>query len=186
MKKAVIALLLVTMGVLPVLAQTENFQVYFDDNYTQATAECPAAPPGTVLDTLYVVANNFNMWVSAGELSVQYPAELAWIADIPNTPLAIGSTPTGVAYSWTLPQSAFGPFEVCKVLVSWMCNDCAGTAFPGGQVIVQPHPQTGFARLVRYPDNVVVDGIGLTSLVCAQVPVEETTWGRLKALFETE
>ena len=117
---------------------------------------------------------------------MQLPAELTWIGDMPNTPLAIGNTQAGVAYSWQLPQSGFTPYALCRILVAWNCDDCAGTTFPGGQVVVIPHPVTGFARVARYPDNVLVDGLGLTSLVCAQVPVEETSWGKLKALYDVE
>ena len=185
MRTAVIALVLVTMGALPVMAQTENFQVYFDDLYTQGAANCPGVG---VIDTLYVVTNNLNMFFTAAEFSVQLPPELTWLADLPNTTLAIGNTQSGVAYSWQLPQNGFAPYELCKILVSWNCNDCAGTPAPGGAVVVNKNlanpPAVTSPRVARYPDNTLIDVIGMTSLVCAQVPVEETSWGKLKALYD--
>ena len=180
MRTAVIALVLVTMA-LPAMAQSENFQIYFDDTYNQAAADCPGVG---VLDTLYVVANNFNMWISAAEFAVSLPPQLQWIADMPNTPLAIGNTQSGVAYSWQLPQNGFAPFEATRILVSWNCDDCVGAQ--NSPVVVIPHPVTTHARVSRFPDNVLVDGIGMTSLVCATVPVEETSWGKLKALYNVD
>jgi hypothetical protein len=187
MRTAVIALVLVTMGALPVMAQTENFQVYFDDNYTQASANCPGVG---VVDTLYVVANNMNMWFSAAEFSVALPAQLTWFADMPNTPLAIGNTQSGVAYSWSLPQNGFAPYELCKMLVSWNCDDCAGVVSPGWTVVVNRNlanpPTVTNPRVTHYPDNVLIEVIGNTSLICAQVPVEDTSWGQLKALYNVD
>jgi hypothetical protein len=186
MKTAVIALLLVTLA-LPAMAQGENFQVYFDDNYTQGAADCPGVG---VLDTLYVVANNLNMFFTAAEFSVSLPAQLTWLADIPNTPLAIGNTQSGVAYSWTLPQNGFASYEICQILVTWNCDDCAGVVSPGWEVVVNRNlanpPAVTQPRVTRYPDIVLIDVIGNTSLICAQVPVEETSWGKLKALYDVD
>jgi len=175
------------MGVLPAMAQTENFQVYFDDLYQEGAADCPGMG---VLDTLYVVANNLNEFFTAAEFSVQLPAELLWVADLPNTPLAIGNTQSGVAYSWSLPQDGFAPYELTRMLVTWNCNDCSGIPSPGGQVVVTKNlanpPAVLNPRFARHPDDVLIDVIGMTSLVCAQVPVEETSWGRVKALYNVD
>lgn len=159
-------------------AQTPHVVVFFDENWTQTTGVCQGV--GT-LDNLYVVAVNFNMFINAIEYGVSYPPSLTWIADIPNTPLVIGNTPSGVATTWQLPQNGFDPLGVMEVLVSWNCDACGSNA--NDPIVVGPHPVTGFLRATRYPDNALVDGVGLTSLVCPVVPVEEKTWGGVKALY---
>lgn len=161
-------------------AQTPHVVVFFDEEaWTQTTEVCQG---NGVFDTLSVVAVNFNMWISAIEYAVNYPPSTQWIADLPVTPLNIGSTPGGVASTWNLPQNGFAPLGVMNVLVMWTCDDCYTSA--NDPIIVSPHPLTGFIRAARYPDNVLVDGVGLTSLVCPVVPVEEKTWGGVKALYD--
>jgi hypothetical protein len=180
----VLAAAFVTVGAMGVSAQTPNIQVYFDSNLSQTAAECQGigAP-----QTLYVVANNFNMFLSAVEYSIDYSglSSLFYLADIPVAPLNIGSTATGVASSWNIPQNAFGPMIVMTVLAQWNCDDCAGE-LANQSIVVEPNPSalSGQVQAVRWPDNVVVVGLGMTSLVCpGPVPVAETTWGQIKSLY---
>jgi hypothetical protein len=161
-------------------AQTPHVVVFFDeDAWTQTTEVCQG---NGVFDTLSVVAVNFNMFINAIEYAVNYPPSTVWIADLPVTPLNIGTTAGGVASSWSLPQNGFVPLGVMNVLIQWQCDDC-GTS-PNDPIIVAPNPLTGFIRATRYPDNFLVEGVGLTSLVCPVVPVEEKTWGGVKALYD--
>ncbi len=180
MKKVLaLALAVALMGMASsnVSAQVPNVQVYFDD-IAHTAKNCAGVG---VMDTLLVVANNFNMWMNAIEYSIQYPPSLTWVADLSPSPLNIGNTPSGVATSFPQPVNAFNPAVVMQVLVMWNCDVCGGTP---DAVVVQPHPQTGFVRASRWPDNALVAGVGMTSLVCpGVVPVEETTWGQVKALY---
>ena len=175
----VLTVAFVSMWAYAATAQTPHVVVFFDENYTQTTAVCGG---NGVTGTLYVVAVNFNMWISAIEYAVNYPPSILWLADIPKTPLNIGVTPGGVASSWGLPQNGFAPLGVMDVLFSWQCDDCSTS--PNDPIVVATHPQTGHIRAARYPDNVLVDGVGLTSLVCPVVPVEDKTWGGVKALYD--
>jgi hypothetical protein len=161
-------------------AQTPHVVVFFDEDFwTQTTEVCQGI--GT-LDTLSVVAVGWNMFISAIEYSVSYPPSLIWLADLPVTQLNIGTTPSGVATTWGLPQNGFEPLGIMNVLVSWNCDDCTG--YQNDPIVVGPHPLTGFLRVARYPDNELIEGVGLTSLVCPVVPVEEQTWGGVKALYD--
>jgi hypothetical protein len=50
--------------------------------------------------------------------------------------------------------------------------------------MVAPHEYFGSIRAVRWPDYDIVEMVGMTSIVCrTPVEVEETTWGRVKALY---
>jgi hypothetical protein len=175
----VLTVAFVSMWAYAATAQTPHVVVFFDEHWTQTTEVCQGAG---VFDTLFVVAVNFDMWMSAIEYSVDYPPSVNWFADVPNTPLNIGNTPGGVASTWSLPQNAFAPLGVMNVVVQWTCDDCSLNQ--GDEITVRPHPLTGFIRAARWPDNVLFEGVGLTSLVCPVVPVEEKTWGGVKALYD--
>ncbi len=176
MRLAAITVMLMLVAA-PLAAQTPYVQVYFDPGHTQTTSDCP----GMQIDTLYVVAHNFNAWLTAIEFSITYPAEMNWLADMASTPLVIGNSPAGVALAFPTPVNGFDAVEVMQVMVMWQCSACgASTNIP---LVVAPHPQTGFVRATRYPDNGFINAVGMTSLLCATVPVEETTWGQIKALY---
>ncbi|MFH1754818.1 MAG: hypothetical protein ABIA59_03865 [Candidatus Latescibacterota bacterium] len=190
MKKVLVlvsALLILALGTSIVSAQNPFVQVYFSHpvwgtpdgtNLTQ----CPPGAPGTVLDSLYVIAHNFNMWMSAIEYQVLYPATIFFLSDNTGAPLNVGNSSIGIATAWPLPQNAFTQLVVNKVLFIYMCQFCyEGTNIP---IDVVPHPDTGFVRAVRWPDNAVITAQGMRSLICGTTPVEETTWGNIKALYE--
>lgn len=158
-------------------AQTPFVAVYFDKFGTVEETVCP----GPVIDTLYVYAYNFNAFISGIEYGISYPAAyMTWIADIDTQPVTIGTTPTGISMGWATPQNGFFPVPVHKVLVQWTCTGCALQ----DEVAVIPHPLLGFVRATRFPDQAIIDGVGLTSLVCASVAAEESTWGQIKSLYE--
>jgi hypothetical protein len=178
------ALLILALGTSITSAQTPipNLQVYFTSDWGTYGAAQLQTCPGFVVGTIYVVANNFNMWMSAAEYQVLYPPEVIWVAD--NTGgIDIGSSPAGIATSWALPQNAFVPFAVNTVTVLYNCAGCPTTDIP---IVIVPNPGSisGQVQAVRWPDNSLIPAIGMTSLICPTVPAEETTWGSIKALYE--
>jgi hypothetical protein len=177
------ALVLLTLGATWVNAQPiPNVQVYFTSEWDAygktAIEECP----GFVIGTLYVVASNFNMWMSAVEYQVEYPPEVTWLAD--NTGgIDIGSSPAGIATSWPLPQNAFVPCSVNDVTVLYNCEGCPREDIP---ILVVPNPGaiSGNVQAVRWPDGALIPAIGMLSYICPTVPAEETSWGQIKALYD--
>jgi hypothetical protein len=124
------------------------------------------------------------MWMQAVEYQVLYPPQIMWLADNTGTGINIGTSPTGIATAWPLPQNAFSSFAVNKVLFIYMCQLCyEGNNIP---IVVVPNPTaiSGQVQAIRWPDGGTVYGVGMTSLICPTVPVEETTWGNIKALYE--
>jgi hypothetical protein len=179
-------------------AQIPNVVVYFDITSTQMDAVCPPDPAGTVFTDLYVVANNFNMWVSAIEYQISLPPSLMFLGDfIGDNQLSIGSAVTGIGISWPLPANGFEALRCQRISVIWQCQNIGTvedpacvladgvTAFNDHLIHVLPYPTSGKVRAIRWPDNVEVLGIGMTSVICGQtIPVEETTWGGIKALYD--
>ena len=174
------ALLILSLGTSIVSAQTPNVQVFFDEYFGQTHLDqCPPDAPGTVVGNFYVVASNFSMWISAIEYGIAYPPEIGFLGD--NTGgLDIGNSPTGIATSWPFPINGFGPVLVNTVAIIYNCQLCFEQDIP---IVVVPHSGTGFIRVVEFGTNNLVNGVGMTSLICPTVPSEETTWGNIKALY---
>jgi hypothetical protein len=180
MRTALVALLILALGQVA-MAQTPYFQIYFDDAHTMAAMDCPPAPPGTVLDTLHVVAHNFNNFIIATEFSIDYSSKLTWLGDITTADVVIGNSPIGISQAWQYPLNAFTPLRVMSAQVLWMCSGCAGS--DNTPVVVMPNPDTDVLAYVSWPGLEAIPAVGMTSLICATVPVEETSWGRIKALY---
>lgn len=160
-------------------AQTPYIAVYFDQYHTQETETCQGIGN---LDTWYVAAVDFNVFITGAEFAIQYPPAVIHLADVNTPPVTIGNTLTGVSMGWPLPQNGYGLLSVCQVQVFWNCDYCVAP-FLNNAVRVVAHPVTGFLGVTDFPNFNLVPGIGLTALICATVPVEDTTWGQVKALY---
>ncbi len=106
-------------------AQIPNVQWFFDANLTQTAFDCD----GSTEQIGYVVATNFNEFISAIEYIIEYPpsGDIFWRADLSVNPnqLNIGNTLVGVASAWSLPLNCFQPTVIMKVLYDWVnCNNC--------------------------------------------------------------
>ncbi|MCK5407792.1 MAG: hypothetical protein KAJ37_10065 [Candidatus Krumholzibacteria bacterium] len=177
-----------------VTAQTPHLQIYFDQQLRDTYANCPNSPPGTVLDTIYVVAHNFDAWLNAIEFKINYPPQLAWLGDwLDPSALHIGNSYEGIGVAWPIPFNAFVPNVVLQAMVLWMCDDCASPNM--NQVICfDVYPGSGFLRAVRWPDLELIYGQSGTAVICPTcgswrpcdqlpIPVEQTTWGGVKAMY---
>lgn len=187
MKKTLVVVVAIAIGLCASVssAQIPNVVVYFDNTFTQMDKCCPDAPAGTVVEELYVVANNFNCFVSGIEYTIDYPPALSWLGDFIDdaTQLSIGNSPTGIGITWPLPANGFNPLLCQKANVLWMCE--AGDATADQLLTVLPYPSSGKVRVIKWPDEAEVLGVGLVSVVCpTTIPVEETTWGGIKALYD--
>lgn len=177
-----IAVAIVSFGASATLSQVPNIQIFFDKALTTTESNCPTAPPGTVLDTLYVVALNCNSWLSAAEFMVDYPDSfITHLGDIPpEGALTIGNSQTGISLGFPIPVNAFTAGVVLKASIVWMCDDCSVTNIP---IDVLPYPVSGLVSYVTWPDLTPYTAVGMRSLICSTIPVEETSWGRIKSLY---
>ena len=176
------SLALLTISVASVGAQTPFIAVYFDQNFQHLQAECPTAPAGTVLDQFFVVLVNASAFVSGAEYRIEYPASVMWLADTNLPPVSIGSSPTGIALGFNLPQNGFFAVLLQTVDVLWMCTGCNMLNDP---IDVRANPNTGATapQWTDWPSFDLFKAIGLSSHVCPTVSTEETTWGQVKALY---
>jgi len=173
----VFALLTVLCGAAS--AQVPFIATYFDAAYTQETSPNPCPGVGTP-GNLWISLNNANAFVTGVEFAVSYPPEMVWMADQDTQPVTVGNTPGGFSMGWALPQNGFYRIPVCKVVFLWNCDYCTRTNIP---IVVVPHPITGTLGYTDYPMYTLHQAVGLTSLICQTIPVEETTWGQVKSLY---
>ena len=81
---------------------------------------------------------------------------------------------------WSTPQNGFETRLLFKVLIQWVCTDCSYY----GRFEVLSHPLGGGIRAVRWPSYEMVSIGGMESWVCPPLPVEHSTWGRVKMLYQ--
>ena len=176
------ALLLLVVCVGSVSAQTGYIAAYYDNGFSIESANCPG---DSTISTMYIAAVNWNMYVNGVQFKVNYPSGIEWILDFGyGTDIVLGTTPTGMARSWSLPQNGYQPLLVCKVAFRWLCPLGCGS-IPDQSVEVVGHPLLGnTVAATRWPDNALIQGVGLTATACPMtIPTENTTWGKLKAVF---
>ena len=161
-------------------AQLPYIMVYYDDSYTVGNKDCPPGTPGTVLDSVYVVAQQINKWFVGVEYSIAYPIQMIYLAEAVNGGLSIGNTVTGIAQTWPIPQNGFQPALLNKVYFLWNCDGCSVTDIP---ILVTEHPDLALGG-VDFPGHAYFSVVGMTSLICGTTPEEETTWGNIKALYQ--
>lgn len=186
MRFATMVVLVLMASVVVVSAQTQPFiAVYFDQAYqVEGNPPAPVGDPCPgigVPGTLYIALVNANVFVAGVEFAVNYPPEITWVADTNTQPVTVGTTPTGFSMGYGTPQNGFDKaIEVCQVVFLWNCDGCVTTDSP---IIVGPNPNTGFIGYTDFPDNNLLPAVGLTSLICATVPTQDTTWGKVKSLY---
>jgi hypothetical protein len=98
---------------------------------------------------------------------------------IGNSPLAMG----GITISYPcILDARYGPVVTQRIFVQWNCDNCSG--YEQNAIVVHPHPTSGFVRAVEWQTNALVNGVGMTSLVCPfPIATEERTWGQIKSLY---
>ena len=191
----VLAILMLTTFAGNANAQTPSLQIYFDPGLIDPWEDCPPAPIGTVVGTMYVVAHDFGAWLSGIEFRIDYPPQLLWLGDtIEPGNLSIGNTRDGIGITFPIPLNAFTSALIVSISFLWMCQDCTSPNM--NQVICfDVYPGSGCLRAVRWPNLEVICGQSGTSVICPAcgswvpcgqlpVPVEQTTWGGIKALYQ--
>ena len=129
---------------------------------------------------MWILLANANTFVTGVDFKVNYPPEMIWLQDLDTQPVTIGNTNTGLSMAWALPQNGYNAVPVCKAKFMWNCDRCL---IPNIPVVVVQNPITAFLGYTDFPTYASHMAVGLTALICACVPAEETTWGQVKSLY---
>ena len=159
-----LVLLLVFAAFAPIQATAPAVvSVYFDRALTKHYADCPDAPPGTVLDTVFVAVDGLSAPLEGIEYRILFPPEVVWLAEIGSERgLRLGTSDNGISIAFFTPVEGPGPVIVQELLILWLCDGCETTNIP---ITVEAHPSTSALRGVT-SDLVFEDFIGYTSYVC--------------------
>jgi hypothetical protein len=171
------------------LAQVPTVAIYSDEALQERDIwSCPGGPPGTVASTLYVVAEGFNMSMASIEYRIDLNPYLLFLGDIVPAGVGEGYSVEGIRITFLTPVDATGQFLVQRIDFIYQCEGCLdidGILILDALITALPHPESGKIQAFRWPDMVAVEAEGLTSILCerASIPVEQTTWGMIKALY---
>jgi hypothetical protein len=143
--------------------------------------------PGELLE-VYIYGSNINEFYTAVEYQLLLPPCLVPIAAsyYSNTQVTNGNPWTGVQQAFYPPINGFFPgldlWASVIVQCTGSCDDC-GFDQP---VVMGPHPVSNALQGTRNDsDATLFQIVGLTSILCpGAVGTEETTWGKVKALFQ--
>lgn len=81
------------------LAQVPNIAIYSDEMLqNRDILSCPDAPPGSVIDTLYIVADGFNMAMASVEFMVDISEYFLFLADVVFAGVLKGTRWTGSGF----------------------------------------------------------------------------------------
>jgi hypothetical protein len=158
-----LVLMLISTGLIPAYA-TGRIALYFDQELTQVWEECPDAPPGSVLDTLYVAISGFTSPVEGIEYRVLYPPEITWVGDVySDRGLVIAATSYGISMAFFEPLDAYNPIIIQEIIIIWNCDECE--PYNSIPIELTAHPATGYLRAVT-SDLVFEDVVGYPGWIC--------------------
>ena len=160
--------------------QDQIMAIYFNEGMYQIGENCLGVG---VLDTLYVTAIRFGASIKEVHYKIVYPDQITWLMDFDVPAGTEGNTVIGISEVFDEPIPAFGKTAVAKVLVQWECDGCEAWMDQHLPVLA-PHPSVGALRVVTWPELEVVTPHIWGSWICPIIPVDESTWGKIKALYK--
>ena len=164
-------------------AQVPTIGIYFDKDLTRTSLNCMGTG---YLDTLYVGGKNFDTWVSTVEFRVNFGGTtmIPISEHMVNGALSLGTGfGAGITITWPAPRNGFEPFIVEKILVMWQCDDCGAGKWDDA-VSVLPHAGTGGITAIEWQTFKMLNATGTPSIACGLVPIQETSWSRVKSLYQ--
>ena len=159
-------------------AQATKITLYSDTTFTDSTAVDSTAG---VLNVYVVVEGIPAATLAMFRIASSPGFTGVWLSDDPKFPLVVGTSKDGIVIA----------FEACKatpIHILTITYAMDGTSAGGSYVAVVNHPDKTCAMV---PDcTAIVPGCGLFSALkghllinSATVPIRDTTWGRIKALY---
>lgn len=180
---ALVFLLMVSLGA-PSWSQVPNLAVVFHGGRYPQKPQYDECRGWLVPDTLDVVAYHFNMYLSTVEFGIERPTIYALYMGDVHIPGALWmgrSFVEGVWITYPRPLNAFEPVVVMRSAILWVCNGCNHSVMDIIRVV--PNQSSDLLRAIEWHTLRVVEGYGAWSYICGYVGTEQTTWGKVKALY---
>ena len=187
MKRLIIALLLVLMPA--ALYAIPSIGMYFSyDPTNPGQAHYYPYPGETFAGFIYV--HNWGCFMTAAEFMVEIPPSAIIYNgfELPEGSLNLGDPQAGISITWWPPQSdAEEPYHLVCTINFFAAEGCL--SLEQGNVVdlpirILPHPVTGEILGSCWPDNILFELVGETSIICPlTIGTEEKSWGAIKSLF---
>ncbi len=180
MKKALLLTLVLMLGASMAFAQAGSIGIFADP----AATNCNLVAMAQGLGAYYIVHVNTPGAVGC-EYSAPKPACMtlaSYLSDTNVFPVSIGNSQTGISVG-------YGVCKVSPILVQTISYFILGPNPTCCRYYVLPHPINGGPNVVDCADNLLIatGGQGIVNSVVGQcecnVPVQDTTWGSVKALY---
>jgi hypothetical protein len=178
-----VLLLTVAVVCLPVMALSQDvgsIDIFSDAGLTSCNITVPVGP-----FPVYIAQTNVVDGTIAVQFRVEAPATFTNVGDIPSFPLALGNTTDGISIS-------FGACKSGTFLLVTTNYVAAATAACELMTIMPPtnSPSTDKVKFQTCADQQVLKDqagqarVNPDATCMCNVPVEETTWGGIKALYK--
>ncbi len=165
----------------PAAASTPTIATYYDANGSQIK-NCDGS---TEFSDVHIVALNINAWVSAFRYKIEYPPPFIYLDEHSffSDPVIGGTSDTGIEISYPSPVY-FGESQLIhRAGVIWVCG-------PGcliANVYIAPVPFPGLTEIevdvVQGETTTTLSMSASAAVLCPALPVQEQTWGKIKALY---
>lgn len=192
-----VLLVLVALLVPAMLAAQPTMGIYFD----MVPGLMAEFPQKFVPFAMYIYLHNAGVYVTAVEYQLQTPSDPTH-ADFQITgeirypeqySVSLGGPFDGHSITYWPPLDGNSPGYnmICwfECLTTKPCWNEAGEGEPylfEYPLVIGPHPDTGECKGTYYPENLPFPIIGLTSIVCPEIPVgvQDESWGAIKAMYD--
>jgi len=163
------------------MAAPVTMGVYFDGKLAYTP---PAGPGVPFTGALYIMQSDY--YITGVEYQLIRPDLNFLIAGVtypPSHSLDLGDPFNGHSITYWPPLTGY-PVGY-DLLVTYECVMLAPCSQATNyELIVGPHPDSGYLRGTYSPDNDFVDIIGLHSYLCPEgVGVEDESWGAIKSMY---
>lgn len=137
----------------------------------------------------YVYAHNTECYLSAAEFMVDLPTGIDVTGfDIPEGSINLGDPATGMSITYSPPMDGWNPGYnlLCTVhllAVDWCCEN--GGCLVNAPIALVPHPDSGLLGGTCWPDQIIFEYVGLTSVLCpCGNAAGESSWGEIKSMLQ--
>jgi hypothetical protein len=182
--------LLLTLAVIGVSSLAYGQDVGSIDIFSDAAfTNCNIAAPPAGTFVVYVAQTHVGDGTTAVQFKIDHPPTFSVLAESSPFALVLGDSDTGIAISYTTCQT--GTFLI--LTITYLAEDVSA---PCGLMTIAPDPDaTGGGDRIKFVDCNDNQHYDLTqagqarvnpdvTCTCNYLPVQETTWGGIKALYQ--
>ncbi|HSG27094.1 MAG TPA: hypothetical protein VLA34_01350 [Candidatus Krumholzibacterium sp.] len=164
------------------VAATPTLNFYFADHPGPKAIDIPG--PMAELDA-FIFGEGLDCYFTGCEFAVTYPAGVFPIEEEYFGNLSMGNTTGGLSLTFWPPLDGWTPGYNAMARVRLLFTGDCNTLGRDLRIEIGPHPISGELRGTCWPDNVLFDITGTTSILCPEAIANGSeSWGVVKSLYK--